>query len=158
MTEEEKEAIENLTNLLSQRNEKQVKITTYDLFGDIETVLNIIQKQDKEIEHWKNGFERELENNRKNTCELLKQDLIIREKDKQIDILKNHIHYKKCKNCGQEFRAKRTDAQYCKKCSTKVNNGNYYKNLSPEQKQKRREQSKLYMRKLRERRKNGTNK
>ena len=51
MTEEEKEAIENLTNLLSQRNEKQVKITTYDLFGDIKTVLNIIQKQDKEIEH-----------------------------------------------------------------------------------------------------------
>lgn len=87
MTEEEKEAIENLTNLLSQRNEKQVKITTYDLFGDIKTVLNIIQKQDKEIEHWKNGFERELENNRKNTCELLKQDLIIREKDKQIDLI-----------------------------------------------------------------------
>ena len=91
MTEEEKEAIENLTNLLSQRNEKQVKITTYDLFGDIETVLNIIQKQDKEIEHWKNGFERELEDNRKNTCELLKQDLIIREKDKQIDLMAKEI-------------------------------------------------------------------
>lgn len=28
MTEEEKKAIENLTDLLSQRNEKQVKITT----------------------------------------------------------------------------------------------------------------------------------
>lgn len=57
------------------------------MFGDIETVLNLIQKQDKEIEHWKNGFERELEDNRKNTCELLKQDLIIREKDKQIDLI-----------------------------------------------------------------------
>ena len=87
MTEEEKKAIENLTDLLSQRNEKQVKITTYDLFENIETVLNLIQKQDKEIEHWKKGFERELEDNRKNTCELLKQDLIIREKDKQIDLI-----------------------------------------------------------------------
>lgn len=46
----------------------------------------MLKEKDKEIEHWKNGFERELENNRKNTCELLKQDLIIREKDKQIDL------------------------------------------------------------------------
>lgn len=87
MTEKEKEAIENLTNLLRQRNEKQVKITTYVLFGDIETVLNMLNEKDKEIEHWKKGFERELEDNRKNTCELLKQDLIIREKDKQIDLI-----------------------------------------------------------------------
>ena len=163
MTEEEKEAIERLNRF------KTIKVLYGSTFAmtieqlkvlqeDIEIVLNILNEKDKEIEHWKKGFERELEDNRKNTCELLKQDLIIREKDKQIDILKNHIHYKKCKNCGQEFRAKRTDAQYCKKRSTKVNNGNYYKNLSPEQKQKRREQSKLYMRKLRERRKNGTNK
>lgn len=102
MTEEEKKAIENLTDLLSQRNEKQVKITTYDLFENIETVLNLIQKQDKEIEHWKNGFERELEDNRKNTCELLKQDLIIREKDKQIDLsaefIKNNMSEKKIIN------------------------------------------------------------
>ena len=154
MTEEEKEAIETMKRWIEYEKQNKDKINKANELIEIqETVLNLIQKQDKEIEHWKNGFERELENNRKNTCELLKQDLIIREKDKQIDILKNHIHYKKCKNCGQEFRAKRTDAQYCKKCSTKVNNGNYYKNLSPEQKQKRREQSKLYMRKLRERRK-----
>ena len=46
----------------------------------IDTVLNLIDRLQKENEHWKNGFEKELEDNRKNTCELLKQDLIIREK------------------------------------------------------------------------------
>ena len=39
----------------------------------------------------KKGFERELEDNRKNTCELLKQDLIIRGKDKQIDLMAKEI-------------------------------------------------------------------
>ena len=57
----------------------------------IETVLNLVTKLQKENEHWKNGFERELEDNRKNTCELLKQDLEIREKDKQIDELVKYI-------------------------------------------------------------------
>ena len=90
MTKEQR-AIENLTDLLKQRNEKQAQITTYDLFGNIETVLNMLKEKDKEIEHWKNGFERELEDNRKNTCELLKQDLIIREKDKQIDLMAKEI-------------------------------------------------------------------
>lgn len=59
----------------------------------IETVLSMLKEKDKEIEHWKNGFERELEDNRKNTYELLKQDLIIREKDKQIEHLKENINY-----------------------------------------------------------------
>lgn len=63
----------------------------YILADDIEIVLNMLKEKDKEIEHWKNGFERELEDNRKNTCELLKQDLIIREKDKQIDLMANSI-------------------------------------------------------------------
>ena len=46
----EQEAIENLTDLLKQRYEKQVQITTYDLFGNIETVLNMLKEKDKEIE------------------------------------------------------------------------------------------------------------
>ena len=121
MTKEQR-AIENLTDLLKQRNEKQAQITTYDLFGNIETVLNMLKEKDKEIEHWKNGFERELENNRKNTCELLKQDLIIRQKDKQIDLMAEKIHFlgseyddfcidtvwnedcdKDCKNCIKQY-------------------------------------------------------
>ena len=51
----------------------------------------------------KNGFERELEDNRKNTYELLKQDLIIREKDKQIDLMGEYINnIQDCplENCG----------------------------------------------------------
>lgn len=51
----------------------------------------MLKEKDKEIEHWKNGFERELEDNRKNTCELLKQDLVIRKKDKQIDLMAKFI-------------------------------------------------------------------
>ena len=52
-------------------------------------ILN--KKLKKENEHWKNGFERELEDNRENACELLKQDLIIRKKDRQIDLMAEHI-------------------------------------------------------------------
>lgn len=35
-------AKKELESLLKQRNEKQVKITTYDLFGAIETVLQAL--------------------------------------------------------------------------------------------------------------------
>ncbi len=69
----------------------------------IDTVLNLIDRLQKENEHWKNGFEKELEDNRKNTCELLKQDLIIREKDKQIDLMGEYINnIQDCplENCG----------------------------------------------------------
>ena len=52
MTKEQK-TIKNLTGLLRQRNEKQVQITTYDLFENIETVLNMLKEKDKEIEKLK---------------------------------------------------------------------------------------------------------
>lgn len=50
MNNEEKKAIEILEDLLKQRNESKIQIKTYDLFGTIETVLNLIRKQAKEIE------------------------------------------------------------------------------------------------------------
>ena len=78
-------------------NDFKEEIEVYD------TILNLITKLKKENEHWKNGFERELEDNRKNTCELLKQDLIIREKDKQIDLMAefiNNIQDCPLENCG----------------------------------------------------------
>ena len=85
MIKEEEKAIERLNNykeyILKCGNKKSKH------FKAVVTVLNILKEKDKEIEHWKKGFERELEDNRKNTCELLKQDLIIREKDKQIDLI-----------------------------------------------------------------------
>lgn len=100
MTEEEKEAIENLTNLLSQRNEKQVKITTYDLFGDIKTVLNIIQKQEKTINKLKRHNKellRKLRNRVKEVKKLTKYSFYkkefatlnkkLKEKNKQIDLM-----------------------------------------------------------------------
>lgn len=92
MTEEEKEAIETMKRWIEYEKQNKDKINKANELIEIqETVLNLIQKQDKEIEHWKKGFERELEDNRKNTCELLKQDLIIREKDKQIDLMAKEI-------------------------------------------------------------------
>ena len=88
MTTEQKEAIDNLEKLSEYGlcytiNEK--------IIVDIETVLNLIQEQEKEIKHWKNGFERELESNRENTVELLEQDLIIRKKDKIIDLMAKQL-------------------------------------------------------------------
>ena len=78
-------------------NDFKEEIEVYD------TILNLITRLKKENEHWKNGFERELEDNRKNTYELLKQDLIIREKDKQIDLMGDYINnIQDCplENCG----------------------------------------------------------
>ena len=46
----EQEAIENLTDLLKQRNEQQVQITTYNLFENIETILSMLKENSAEIE------------------------------------------------------------------------------------------------------------
>ena len=89
MTKEQEEAIEMLEDI--KNNSWTTKYIMSSDSAKAETVLNMLKEKDKEIEHWKNGFERELEDNRKNTCELLKQDLIIREKDKQIDLMANSI-------------------------------------------------------------------
>lgn len=77
---------------------------------------------------------------------------LIKEQEKEIDCLKNHVHYMICQICGEEFRAKRNDAKFCKKCVKTVAK-EWYENLTDEQKAKRREQSKSSMRKIRERRK-----
>ena len=78
---------------------------------------------------------------------------MLKEQQKEIDILKNHVHYKICENCQNEFKTKRSDAKYCKECRKVVNNKEWYRNLTEEQREKRREQAKISMRKLRERRK-----
>lgn len=78
---------------------------------------------------------------------------IIEDKNKKIDQLENHIYYKNCIACGKEFKAKRKDAKYCVCCSKSITNRTYYLSLTEEQKQKRREQSKLCMRRIREERK-----
>ena len=92
MTEGEKEAIEQLKSWRNYIIEhKETTKNAADLEFYIRTVLNLITKLQKENEYWKNGFEGELEDNRKNTCELLKQDLIIREKDKMIDLMAEEL-------------------------------------------------------------------
>lgn len=92
-------------------------------------------------------------NDFKDDIELLKSALsLIKKQEKEIDILKNHVHYKVCENCKKEFRSKRTDAKYCKECAREKNK-EWYKNLTDEQKEKRREQAKISMRNMRERRK-----
>lgn len=96
----------------------------------IDTVLNLIDRLQKENEHWKNGFEKELEDNRKNTCELLKQDLIIREKDKQIDLIIEEYEYNARINfknfCEDELR-KDSCIQDCKTCAKQ-----YFEKLAKE--------------------------
>ena len=89
-----------------------------------------ITKLQKENEYWKNGFERELEKNRRNTCELLKQDLIIREKDKQIDLIIEEYEYNDRINfknfCEDELR-KDSCIQDCKLCAK-----HYFEKLAKE--------------------------
>ena len=77
----------------------------------------------------------------------------LEKKDKEIRSLKEKIHFKICKNCYQEFEAKRSDAIYCKECSRKVNNANWYSSLTPEQQEEKRRKSKEAMRRLRSKRK-----
>ena len=96
MTEEQEKAIETLEHVNSYYNCNNY-YSRYEL-DCIETALNMLKEKDKEIEklkkeneHWKNGFERELEDNRENSCELLKQDLIIRKQEKQIDLMVEFI-------------------------------------------------------------------
>ena len=103
MTKEEEEAIDRLRKITNRQilygNKYGIVIEEFKkLQEDIETVLNMLKEKDEEIEklkkeneHWKNGFERELEDNRENACKLLKQDLIIRKKDRQIDLMAEHI-------------------------------------------------------------------
>lgn len=74
MTDEEKEAY----NFYKECNKKD--LSAFEYFSEpskkqikyMETLLNLIQKQQEEIKHWKNGFERELEANRENICEIIK--------------------------------------------------------------------------------------
>lgn len=94
MTKEQ--AIEKCEELIKPEHTNWIGLSNQNA---IETALNMLKEKDKEIEklkkeneHWKNGFERELEDNRENTCELLKQDLIIRKKDKQIDLMAEEIN------------------------------------------------------------------
>ena len=188
LSEEEKKAIEKLSNgekieLISLiRVFKREGIENFVITRKkyVDTVLNLITKQQKEIEE--NKFIISMANNdmlgynqgyldgknqNSNATEIIVKtrqfDMYneqirlykrkIDELKKENNMLKNHIHYKKCQNCGKEYRSKRNDSKYCSECAKTVNNKNYYKNLTEEQKNKRREKAKINMRKLRERRK-----
>ena len=80
----EQETIENLTNLLKQRNEKEVTITTFDLFENIETVLSMLKEKDKEIER----LEKQSKNLDKQAQQYFEQTIYL---DKQIDLMAEYI-------------------------------------------------------------------
>lgn len=90
LSENELNAIQMLEKFTTEHKMFNIK-NSDGLEKNIDIILNLITKLQKENEHLKNKFEEELEENRKNTCELLKQDLIIREKDKQIDLMTETI-------------------------------------------------------------------
>ena len=87
----EQEVIENLTDLLKQRNEKQVQITTYDLFENIETVLNMLKEKDKEIEEYKRMIATGIINAAKDEL-VQEKNKEIENKDKQINYMANFIN------------------------------------------------------------------
>ena len=99
MTKEE-ESIENLTKLLKQRNEKQVQITTYNLFENIETVLFILKQ---------------------NSAELAEKSAEIEKKDKIIDLMAERLRFDEelkfevCRDCEplkEELCGEPTKTQY----------------------------------------------
>lgn len=98
MAMKREKAIENLTKLLKQRNEKQVQITTYDLFGNIETVLNMLKEKNEEINKYKKK-NRELSNQLlmfykeqdNNTARIEKKNAELEKKDKIIDLMAEFI-------------------------------------------------------------------
>lgn len=68
------------------------------LQNDIEIVLTLIQEQqeenkkkDKYIDFYKKGLEREIESNRENIMEIIKQDKEIENKDKMIDLMAEEL-------------------------------------------------------------------
>lgn len=90
----EQEAIENLTDLLKQRNEQQVQITTYNLFENIETILSMLKENSAEIEQ-------------KNT-ELAEKTAEIERLNRQINLMAKAMD-------------KIQDPQVCKYCDNKIN-------------------------------------
>lgn len=130
-------------------------------------IIEEIKKKDTEIIESKEvnrQLSLELETSKKETQQVLddyqdlgkekyKLECELEKKDKEIRSLKEKIYFKICKNCYQEFEAKRSDAIYCKECSRKVNNANWYSSLTPEQQEEKRRKSKEAMRRLRSKRK-----
>ena len=119
MTKEQEEAIENLTDLLKQRNEKQVEITTYDLFENIETVLSMLKEKDEKIAKYEKIY-------KEYDCyrwvkELEKKDKIIdlmAEKIDQlgndyddfcIDTIWNEDCDEDCKNCIKQYFERKSE-------------------------------------------------
>ena len=120
MTKEEEKAIENLTKLLKQRDEKQVKITTYNLFENIETVLNILKENSAEIKQ-------------KNTELAEKSAEIEKYKDlynKALEDLaktnRKNIENKKVIDLMVKAMNKIQDPQVCKYCDNNINLNNGY--------------------------------
>ena len=97
------------------------------LKNDIETVLNLLEKKDKETEYWKNGFERELESNRKNIIEIINKDKII---DLMAEWIEKHTKYYDEDGCYCEVEKdicnKNIECDNCIKqyFERKVENGN----------------------------------
>jgi hypothetical protein len=78
---------------------------------------------------------------------------LVAEQYKELDSIKNKVHYVKCSICEKEFRAKgkrKYCSDDCKKVAFRQQNNAYFRNMSEEQRAKRREASRLFMRKYRQ--------
>lgn len=101
MTKEQKEAIAKIMqlNILLEGKAKE------DYSISITEVLTLIKEQDKYIEFYKNGLEREIESNRENIMEIIK-------KDKQIDLMSRAIDNYDSQLAINIFRDKEHVKQY----------------------------------------------
>ena len=94
-TEEEKKAINDLKYLLKRRYEDEIE--TYNLFGPIETALNLIDKQQKEIEELNNkyNFEKVAKEEIEELLENSVSKDVIREKIDDLQRYKGLVMYEK---------------------------------------------------------------
>ena len=103
MTNEQREAIERLKDDIKHAELRDAvdDDCTVCFTEDVDTVLSLIkeqqeqiEKKDKYIDFYKKGLEREIESNRENIMELIKQDKEIKKiKDKEVLVKR---YFKKC--------------------------------------------------------------
>jgi len=83
MTEKQKEAINRLNKRLDiEKFTKNIGTPVY--IEDLKIVLDLIETQQKQIDFYKKGLEREIEDNRENILDII-------QKDKLIEKLKENI-------------------------------------------------------------------
>lgn len=128
--------------------DKPTLIEMLDFIEKNERTADIIEKLNEKITYL-------VEEHKKDKKYIVELEKNVKEQEREIYCLKEHVHISKCKNCGKEFEHKRGDAIYCRECSLKNAAKKYHENLSEEERAIKRERHKLYMREYKKKKREG---